>query len=85
MDWRTTYPPLAAVMAASFETLATWKEHLPRPQTDVEHTVARRLDVRLHVLAGERLREVAPDVAEKFNRLVDELDRLGIKTAVKKF
>ena len=32
MDWTKTYPALATVMVASFETLCTWHDNLPAPR-----------------------------------------------------
>jgi Lar family restriction alleviation protein len=84
MNWQTTYPTLATVMEAGFETVCTWCEKLPAPQTDVERTVMRRLHARRDVLAGEQLRAVRPDIADKLNELVDRLERLGVKSPVKR-
>ena len=84
MDWQRTYPALATVMQASFETLCTWCDKLPAPQTDVERTVMRRLKARRDELMGQQVREKAPHIAEKFNDIVDRLERLGIKSPVRR-
>ena len=63
MDWTKTYPALATVMVASFETLCTWHDNLPAPQTDVERTVMRRLLARRDELLRQQVRERAPDIA----------------------
>lgn len=84
MDWKRTYPALATVMAASFETLCTWCANLPAPQTDVERTVLRRLKARRDELAGQQLREKAPHLADKFNDIIDRMERLGIKSPVQR-
>jgi len=79
LDWRRTYPCLAAVMAASLDTLATWREHLPAPQTDVERTVSRRLNRRFDEVAKSELRRQAPELAAKYEDVIARLARLGIK------
>lgn len=83
MDWQRTYPPLATVMEASFETLCTWCEHLPAPETDVQRTVLRRLKARRDELMALQVREKAPHIADKFNDIIDRMERLGIKSPVK--
>lgn len=80
MEWQRTYPALATVMEASFETLCTWCDSLPAPQTDVERTVMRRLKARRDELMGQQVREQAPEIADKFNAIFDKLERLGIKS-----
>ena len=84
MEWQRTYPTLATVMEASFETLCTWCDQLPAPQTDVERTVLRRLQARRDELMGQQVREKAPHIAEKCNDIVDRLERLGIKSPVRR-
>lgn len=84
MEWQRTYPALATVMQASFETLCTWCDQLPAPQTDVERTVWRRLKARRDELMGQQVREKAPHIAEKFNDVVDRLERMGIKSPVRR-
>jgi hypothetical protein len=82
MDWTKTYPALATVMVASFETLCTWHDNLPAPQTDVERTVYRRLLARRDELLRKQVRERAPDIAAKFNDIIDKMERAGIKSPV---
>lgn len=82
MDWTKTYPALATVMVASFETLRTWHDNLPAPQTDVERTVMRRLLARREELLRRQVRERAPDIATKFNDIIDRMQRAGIKPPV---
>lgn len=84
MEWQRTYPALATVMEASFETLCTWCDQLPAPQTDVERTILRRLKARRDELLGQQVRAKAPHIAEKFNDIVDRLERLGIKSPVRR-
>jgi hypothetical protein len=84
MNWQSTYPSLATVMQAGFETLCTWCEKLPAPQTDVERTVMRRLTARRDELMGQQVRQQAPHIADKLNDIVDRLERLGIKTPVRR-
>lgn len=84
MDWRRTYPTLATVMEASFETVCTWCDHLPPPQTDVERTIQRRLQARRHDLMAQVVRAKAPHIAEKFNDIIDRMERLGIKSPVRR-
>lgn len=84
MDWTKTYPALATVMVASFETLCTWHDSLPAPQTDVERTVLRRLKARRDQLLGQQVRERAPDIAAKFNDIIDRMERAGIKPHVQR-
>ena len=82
MNWTKTYPSLAAVQEASFETLCTWCNNLPAPQTDVQRTVLRRLKARRDELMSKQVREKAPHIADKLNDIVDRLERLGIKSPV---
>jgi hypothetical protein len=82
MDWQKTYPTLATVMEAGFETLCTWCDSLPAPKTDVERTVMRRLKVRRDELLSQQVRAKAPHIAEKFNDIIDRMERLGIKSPV---
>lgn len=84
MQWQTTYPTLATVMEAGFETLCTWCDKLPPPQTDVQRTVMRRLIARRDELLGQQVREKAPHIAEKFNDIVDRMERMGIKSPVRR-
>ena len=79
MTWKTEYPTLAAVKAASPETLFAWHENLPCPQTDVERTVHRRISKMCHDIASSECREKAPEVADKWNELCDMLDGLGMQ------
>ena len=80
MDWRTTYPTLAAVQVASLQTALTWDEHLPAPQTDVDRTVRRRLKLRINQLTGIEIRRQAPELADQFNTILDRMRDLGIPT-----
>lgn len=78
--WMTEYPTLATVMAAGLQTLASWDEHLPTPQTDVQRVVRRRLKQRLNELLSQELREKAPDVADKLNEIYTRLEKItGVK------
>lgn len=79
MNWQTTYPALATVMEASFETLSTWADKLPPPQTDVERTVMRRLAARRTELLASELRRQAPDLADKWEALLAKAASLGLK------
>lgn len=78
MEWQKTYPSLATAMAASFETIGTWLDNLPKPQTDVERTVLKRLNARYEELGAVKVREQAPDIADKMNDLAEKMERLGI-------
>ncbi|MEY2690225.1 MAG: hypothetical protein RL375_4425 [Pseudomonadota bacterium] len=84
MNWQSTYPALATVAEAGFETLCTWCDKLPAPQTDVERTVMRRLKARRDAMLAEQLRAQAPDIADKFNDIIDRMERLGIKSPVRR-
>ena len=78
MDWRTTYPTVAAINEAGLETLDTWLTSLPRPCTDVERTVYRRIG-HLHAkLLSERLAKEAPEVAKALDALLAKVASLGI-------
>jgi hypothetical protein len=77
MNWQKTYPTIATIQEASFETLCTWCEQLPAPQTDVERTVQRRLRKQREELAAVQLRRDHPDIADKMNALQDALERLA--------
>lgn len=72
--WQKTYPTVADIGIANFDTLAQWHEHLPAAQTDVERTVRRRLSARLEVLA----REQAPEVMGKLDSIHEAFRKLGI-------
>jgi hypothetical protein len=76
VNWQTTYPDLATMMQAGFETLLTWRENLPAPQTDVERTIHRRLRVRLDEVAHVELRRQAPDIANKLDSLREKIRQL---------
>jgi hypothetical protein len=67
------------VQQASFETLCTWAESLPAPQTDVERTVHRRLLARRDELGQVELRKVRPDLADKLEQLRADFDRIVMK------
>ena len=84
MEWQKTYPTLSTVNEAGFETLCTWCNELPAPQTDVERTVMRRLKARRDELLRQQLREKAPQLVDKFNHIVDRMERLGIKSPVRR-
>lgn len=84
MNWQETYPTLEAVMAASLQTLCTWCDRLPQPQTDVERTVLRRLNARKDELFRQQVREKAPDIADKFNDIIDRMERAGIRSPVQR-
>ena len=64
MDWRTTYPTMATMMEASFETLCTWLQKLPPPVNDVERAVSRRMIDRRNELLGQKVRANAPEFAD---------------------
>lgn len=78
-SWQTTYPTLATIMEANFETLATWMEKLPAPGNDVERTVARRLRVRYQELGLQQLRAQAPNIADHLEQLHQKIRRMGIR------
>ena len=42
LEWQRSYPTLETVMEAGLQTLCTWCDNLPPPQTDVQRTVLRR-------------------------------------------
>lgn len=82
--WQTTYPNLATVMEAGVETLCTYCDNLPPPQTDVQRTVLRRMKARRDDLMATMLRAQAPDIADKLNDIIDRMERLGIKSPVRR-
>ncbi len=73
--WKTTYPTVAAVKDASIETVSAWLLHLPSAQTDVEHTVRRRLQARVNVHLAER----HPEVYDSMQNIRDAMGKAGIK------
>jgi hypothetical protein len=73
MNWQTEYPTLATVNEAAFSTLQAWDEQLPAPQDDVQRTLRRRIKKQMMTRAGEEVREKAPEVAEKWNSLMDRI------------
>lgn len=76
--WQTTYPTVATVKAAHYQTLQTWDEKLPEPQTDVERTVRNRITKRLFKMTAAECREKAPEVADSWNKLDDTLRGFGL-------
>ena len=84
LEWQRSYPTLETVMEAGLQTLCTWCDNLPPPQTDVQRTVLRRLKARQHELFSQALREEAPEIAQKFNALIDRMERLGIRSPVRR-
>lgn len=76
MTWQTTYPTVATVLAANFDTVCTWCEQLPKPQTDVEHAVMRRLIKRRDELGAQKLRSEHPELADRMNSVQDLFERL---------
>jgi hypothetical protein len=78
IDWRTTCPTLAIVHKTSFETLNTWCQHLPSPQTDVQRTIRQHLHERRKEMAFRMLREKASDLADQFDRLMPKMRQVGI-------
>ncbi len=71
MNWQTTYPTLATVMQASPQTLLTWDEQLPPPQTDVELTIRSRI----RRLLDAELRKEAPHIADPLDKLWDVIEK----------
>jgi hypothetical protein len=84
MQWQTTYPALATINKAGFETICTWCDKLPPPQTDVERTVLRRLKLRRDQMLATQVRAQAPHIADKFNELFDKFEKIGIKTGAQR-
>jgi len=76
--WQTTYPTLSTVKIASFETLQTWEESLPKPQTDVEVTIMKKIKNQIFRIIAEEVKEKEPSIAEQWNNLSDELSKHGI-------
>lgn len=74
--WKTLYPTVGAVMESSFATLCAWHENLPPPQTDVEHTVRRRITSQMESMGLEEIRKVEPVIAEKFEKIGDEFEKI---------
>lgn len=81
-DWQTTYPSVEALNIAAFQTLQTWDERLPPPQTAVEHTVRRRIKRRLAALAEAELEKADAAFAARYkdtlNGARDLFKKLGI-------
>lgn len=78
MSWKTEYPTLATIKVAHAQTLQTWLDNLPAPQTDVEKTVYRRIEKRLFDMAAKECREKEPEIAKKWNELADKIEGLGL-------
>jgi hypothetical protein len=85
MNWQTTYPTLAQVNEAAFQTLDTWAEKLPPPQTDVEKTVMRRLLATRDKLCAQETRKADPALADKLKDLGQRLGKMGIANPFEKF
>ncbi len=82
MPWQTEYPTIAMVNGAAFVTLQEWDDKLPAAQTDVERAVRRRIKKALFDRAAEEVREKAPDIADKWNGLMDRIEQItGIREA----
>ena len=73
--WMLMWPTVAAVAEAGLITLDAWATHLPAPQTDVERTVYRRIFKRRAEVAQAELRREAPEVAVKYEALMESLRR----------
>lgn len=69
------YPTVAEVQSADTKTLCSWVEHLPAPQTDVEHTVHRRIRRAIDATIASE----SPVVFEGIQKLRDALERAGVK------
>ncbi len=76
LPWMTIYPTISAVQSASFETVAAWYEHLPPPQTDVEHAVRRRIAKRINDDFMPELRKQAPDVADQLDNILKRFEKV---------
>lgn len=71
--WQTSYPTLAQVQEAHWQTLDTWCEKLPQPQTDVERTVYRRIHKLRHERVGQEVRKSSPEFADKWNDILGRM------------
>lgn len=76
MNWQTTYPALATIMVANLDTLQTWADNLPAPQTDVERTVHRRLIARRDELGAQILRRDHPKIADTLDQLWTQVEKM---------
>lgn len=85
MNWKQIYPTVAAAQGANFETVCAWCDNLPQPQTDVERAVMRRLQARREQLGRAEVRRLAPGLADQLNSIIDGMERLGIKSPVKRY
>jgi hypothetical protein len=72
LPWMLIYPSVADVAKASNETCFAWHEHLPKPQTDVERTVRRRLSARMY----DWMKEEAPEFADTINDLYARIGKI---------
>lgn len=72
LPWMRIYPSVAAVAEASNETCAAWFTHLPRPETDVERAVMRRINARCEAW----MQSEAPQCADAIDRAYAALKRL---------
>lgn len=73
MSGKTTYPTLATMMAADFDMLSAWRRFLPAPQTDVQRTVARRMEKRWRELRPPQEARAAPQRDESFSAVFADL------------
>jgi len=86
VKWALRYPTVGDVAKASLETLRQYDTNLPKPTTDVERTVRKRITRRIGDMMDRQVREQAPDVAEAFNRIFDKLADKGVKvTGARRF
>ena len=77
--WQKTYPTLATVQQAGFETICTWCDELPPPQTGGGRTVMRRLRVERDRRMVSEVRKYSPDIADKMTKIGDLMGKLGMK------
>jgi hypothetical protein len=74
-SWKHTYPTVAQVKAAHVDTCVAWLEHLPPAETDVQHTVQRRLRQRI----DEGIKQQSPAAFESIEKIRNLMKKAGLK------
>lgn len=72
--WARFYPDLGTVMRAPLQTLVTWDQHLPAPQTDVERTIRRRMKGRICKLLADEMTRQHPELVDELSRVVGKFE-----------
>jgi len=70
------YPTIAEVNQAGEYELFVWHDSLPEPQTDVEHTVSRRIKKLCWQNSEKHIRDANPEAADMLNKLAEDVSKV---------